>query len=315
MLVPSSTRRSIAATAISLFVFAAGATYTVQPGDTLSGIANKNGTTATALARENNLSNPDRIYVGQQLLIPGAATSAGAASSSTHTVKSGESLSTIAAKYGMTTEELARANGITNTNVIYIGTRLSLSGETIDFTPGSGSAGSHTVASGETLGKIAAAYGTTVDTLVELNSLTNPDLIRVGQVLVVPGGSFICPVPGGTFFNDYGFPRSGGRFHEGIDLFAAGGTEVVAPVSGRVEFKIGSIGGMQFNLYGDDGATYIGSHMDSFGASGYVAAGTAIGTVGDSGNAVGSRPHIHFEIHPDDGPAVNPYPYLEDVCK
>ncbi len=64
----------------------------------------------------------------------------------------------------------------------------------------------------------------------------------------------------------------------------------------------------------NDGATYIGSHMDSFGAAGFVAAGTPIGTVGDSGNAIGSRPHVHFEIHPDDGPAVNPYPYLEDAC-
>jgi LysM repeat protein len=314
MLVPSSTRRNIATGAIALFVFAAGATYTVQPGDTLSDIAVENGTTASALIRENNLSNPDRIHVGQQLVIPGTAGAGGAASSSTHTVSSGESLSMIAAKYSMTVAALAEANGITNTNVIYIGTRLNLSAEPVDFTPGTGSTGTHKVASGETLGKIAATYGTTIGALVELNGITNPDLIRVGELLTVPGGGFICPVPSGSFFNDYGFPRSGGRFHEGIDLFAERDTDVLAPVSGRVEFKIGSIGGMQFNLYGDDGATYIGSHMDSFGAAGYVAAGTPIGTVGDSGNAIGSRPHVHFEIHPDDGPAVNPYPYLEDAC-
>jgi murein DD-endopeptidase MepM/ murein hydrolase activator NlpD len=89
----------------------------------------------------------------------------------------------------------------------------------------------------------------------------------------------------------------------------------MAPVSGRVEFTIGLVGGLQFRLFGDDGATYIGSHMDSFGASGYVAAGTVIGTVGDSGNAKGSRTHLHFEIHPDDGAAVNPYPYLEEACR
>lgn len=309
----TSTRRNIAIGAIALFVFAAGATYTVQPGDTLSGIAIENGTTSLALARENNLSNPDRIYVGQQLLIPEAGgTPTG--TSSTHTVKNGESLSTIAARYGMTVAELAAANGITNTNVIYIGTRLNISSEPVDFTPGSDSAGSHTVASGETLGKIAAAYGTTVQTLVDLNGISNPDLIRVGQILTVPDGGFTCPVKGGSFFNDYGFPRTGGRFHEGTDIFAERGTPIVAPVSGRVEFTIGSIGGMQFRLFGDDGATYIGSHMDSFGESGTVRAGTVIGTIGDSGNAVGSRTHVHFEIHPDDGPAVNPYPYLEAAC-
>ena len=308
----SRTRRSLATVAVALFVIVSGATYTVQPGDTLSEIAVENGTTVRNLVNANNLSNANRIYVGQKLEIPEA--SGGGTGSTVHIVQSGESLSEIAVRYGLTMSALAAANGITNTNVVYIGTRLSISGEAPDFTPGSGSAGSHVVASGETVGKIAAKYGTTISTIVELNGLTNPDLIRVGEVLTVPGGGWLCPVRGGSFFNDYGFPRSGGRFHEGTDLFAARGTSIVAPVSGRVEFTIGSIGGMQFKLYGDDGATYIGSHMDSFGESGSVSAGTVIGTVGDSGNAKGSRPHLHFEIHPDDGDAINPYPFLTDAC-
>ncbi|MDF1595907.1 MAG: M23 family metallopeptidase [Acidimicrobiia bacterium] len=313
MLAPSPTRRTITTLAVALFVIVSGATYTVQPGDTLSEIAAKNGTTIRALVEKNNLPNADRIYVGQKLNLPDA--SAAGASSATHIVQSGESLSTIAAKYGLTVVQLAAANGITNTNVVYIGTKLSLSGPISDFTPGSGSSGAHVVAKGDTLGKIAAAYGTTVSVLAELNGLANPNVIRIGQVLTVPGGGWICPVPGGTYFNDYGFPRTGGRFHEGTDLFATRGTPVLAPVSGRVEFTIGTIGGMQYKLYGDDGATYIGSHMDSFGTAGKVTAGTVIGSVGDSGNAKGSRTHLHFEIHPDDGAAVNPYPYLQDACR
>ena len=313
MFAPLPTRRAVTALAIAAFVIGAGATYTVQPGDTLSEIALEHGTTVGSLVNENNLSNSNRIYVGQRLEIPGSPSPG--TSSVVHIVKTGESLSTIAAKYGLTLSELAAANGITNTNVIYIGTRLSISGDAPDFTPGSGSAGSHVVVAGDTLGTIARTYGTSISTLVELNDIANPNLIRIDEVLVVPGGGWLCPVAGGSFFNDYGFPRSGGRFHEGTDVFATRGTAVVAPVSGRVEFTIGSIGGMQFTLYGDDGATYIGSHMDSFGASGSVAAGTTIGTVGDSGNAKGSRPHVHFEIHPDDGAAINPYPYLADACK
>jgi LysM repeat protein len=306
----SRTRRSFTAIAVALFLIVSGATYTVQPGDTLSEIAVENGTTIRDLVNANNLSSADRIYVGQKLEIPGASGGGG----SVHIVQSGESLSEIAAHYGLTLSALAAANGITNTNVVYIGTRLSISGKAPDFTPGSGSAGSHVVASGETVGKIAASYGTTISAIVELNDLKNPNLIRIGEVLTVPGGGWLCPVRGASFFNDYGFPRSGGRFHEGTDLFAARGTSIVAPVSGRVEFTIGTIGGMQFKLYGDDGATYIGSHMDSFGESGKVSAGTVIGTVGDSGNAKGSRPHVHFEIHPDDGDPINPYPFLAEAC-
>jgi murein DD-endopeptidase MepM/ murein hydrolase activator NlpD len=83
-------------------------------------------------------------------------------------------------------------------------------------------------------------------------------------------------------------------------------------VSGTILFQQGPIGGLQFRLFGDDGTTYIGSHLDTVGGTdGYVAAGSQLGTVGDTGNAIGSRPHLHFEMHPGDGAAVNPYPTLQ----
>ncbi len=81
-------------------------------------------------------------------------------------------------------------------------------------------------------------------------------------------------------------------------------------MSGVVTQKTGTAGGHQFELLGDDGNLYLGSHMDSFGAAGRVSAGTVIGYVGDSGNAIGSDPHLHFQIHPDGGIAANPYPSL-----
>jgi murein DD-endopeptidase MepM/ murein hydrolase activator NlpD len=81
-----------------------------------------------------------------------------------------------------------------------------------------------------------------------------------------------------------------------------------------VSFGTGSIGGRQFRLAGDDGTTYIGSHLDAFGASGRVSAGTVIGYVGNSGNAAGGATHLHFEVRPDDGASMNPYPLLAAAC-
>lgn len=110
--------------------------------------------------------------------------------------------------------------------------------------------------------------------------------------------------------NDWGFPRGGGtRYHEGNDLFVSKGAPVLAPVGGTVEFKTGAIGGLQFRLMGEDGVVYIGTHMDKFGKDGNVKAGDTIGYVGNTGNAVGTRPHLHFGMYYK-GTPVNPYPTL-----
>lgn len=83
---------------------------------------------------------------------------------------------------------------------------------------------------------------------------------------------------------------------------AAYGTPTPAPASGTVELDESSSGGLAWYLHGDDGS-----------AGGYVTAGTVIGYVGDSGNAAGT-PHLHFEVHPGGGEAVNPYPYVAQAC-
>ncbi|RGC24847.1 LysM peptidoglycan-binding domain-containing protein [Hungatella hathewayi] len=99
----------------------ASRTYTVKSGDTLSEIAAKYGTTYQHLADINGISNPNVIYAGQVLKIDGAATAA-----KTYTVKSGDTLSGIAAKYGTTYQHLAQINGIGNPDLIHPGQVLKI---------------------------------------------------------------------------------------------------------------------------------------------------------------------------------------------
>jgi len=126
---------------------------------------------------------------------------------------------------------------------------------------------------------------------------------------------FRCPVDGSrSFTNDWGDPRSGGRRHRGTDIMAAYGAPVVAPVGGTVEGTSSGSGGTTFELTGDDGVTYFGMHLSRLGATDRVASGAVIGYVGTSGNARGGSAHLHFEIHPGGGGAVNPYPTVASYC-
>lgn len=285
--------------------------HTVTAGETLAGIARRYSTTVGALASTNHLANANLIRIGQRLTIPtgGGSSSAGR----THVVRAGESLAGIARSFGVTTSALAAANGILDTNRIYVGTRLFVDAPAA-AAPVGAVTGSYTVRSGDTLASIARRFGSTVSSIASANGIRDPNLVRVGAVLQVPGGSVRCPLPGATYFNDWGFPRSGGRFHEGNDLFAPRGTPVPAPMSGTVAYVTGSLAGLEFKLTGDDGTLFIGSHLDRAGKTGRVSAGDTIGYVGDSGNAKGGRTQLHFEIHPNGGAAVNPYPTVVAAC-
>jgi murein DD-endopeptidase MepM/ murein hydrolase activator NlpD len=126
---------------------------------------------------------------------------------------------------------------------------------------------------------------------------------------------WLCPVQGFIGFADtWGAPRSGGRTHQGVDLIGARGLPLVAVVDGFVQQKVNRLGGNSVWLSGADGNKYYYAHLDSWAAAGSVTAGTVIGTLGDTGNAKFSVPHLHFEIHPGGGAAVNPYPTVRAHC-
>lgn len=128
------------------------------------------------------------------------------------------------------------------------------------------------------------------------------------------GRRMTCPIRGNYAFADtWGAPRSGGRRHEGVDMIAPSGTTLVAAESGTVRFSTNRLGGNAAWITGNSGTKYYYAHLLGFtGGNRSVSQGEQIGTVGQTGNA--GTPHLHLQIHPGGGTAVNPYPYVRAVC-
>lgn len=136
-----------------------------------------------------------------------------------------------------------------------------------------------------------------------------------GGVTIVKGrGPFrTFPLPAWanySYIDSWGAPRPGGRTHQGTDIIAPMGTPVLATFPGRAVVATNTLGGLAAKVYGPRGYTY-NAHFARFGKIGPVKTGDVIGYVGATGNAGG--PHLHFEWHPGNGAAVNPYPYLRAV--
>jgi murein DD-endopeptidase MepM/ murein hydrolase activator NlpD len=131
-------------------------------------------------------------------------------------------------------------------------------------------------------------------------------------------GRYACLVgPAHAFSDTWGAPRSGGRRHMGTDVFAPMGSPAYAVTDGVVtRTSTSSNGGLQVYLRGNDGNEYFYAHMSSYVAHAgqRVSAGQEIARVGDTGNARGGAPHVHFEVHPGGGYPVNPYPYVRRFC-
>lgn len=165
----------------------ANGTHTVQPGETLSGIAARYGTSYQELARINGIANPNVINVGQVLKLSGSAapkpSGPPSAAGGTYTVVAGDTLSGIAQRYGTSWQTLAGLNGISNPNVIYPGQKIKLPGGAA--APGAPAAKTYTVKSGDNLSAIAAKFGTSYQRLQQINGIPNANLIYPGQVIKI----------------------------------------------------------------------------------------------------------------------------------
>lgn len=197
-------------------------THTVRPGESLSRIAQDYNIDLNDLAVANDIVYTWRILAGDTLVIPGRSTQASNVTNTQyHTVGYGEGLASIARRYGISLSEISSLNNITNPNLIYVGQRLIISGNTnppaetiveveipattqnsAPITPGFSvvmppaqtsspaettvSGERHVVRAGESLSGIANRFGVSLLALSQANNIYNPDHITVGQALIIP---------------------------------------------------------------------------------------------------------------------------------
>jgi LysM repeat protein len=205
---------------------ARGATATVAPGETLSHVAARHGVSVGALAAANGIRNPDMVVAGTRLSIPGGGSSGTAgATGGAYRVRAGDTLSSIAARHGVSQSALMSANGIRNPNLVVAGTLLRLPGGSAAAGGGSGAAwgGSVTVRAGDTLSSIAARHGVGQAAMASANGLADPNSIRIGQTLRVPGaasaGSGAAAVGTGEWYPRSSVPAliAGAAARHGVD--------------------------------------------------------------------------------------------------
>lgn len=190
---------TFAATSSALAASGCGASVTVVKGDTLRKIADRCGTTVSALRRANpEIGSGDLIYPGQVLQLPGAilGTDGGYF---IYIVARGDTLKGLATRFSTTMDALLKSNPeITNPNLIYEGQWIKVYAAPTTpppatpppATPPADSTQTYYVKKGDTLRKIAEKFGVTVDALLKLNpGITNPNLIYVGQALKVPAAA------------------------------------------------------------------------------------------------------------------------------
>ena len=199
--------------ALAATVVAAGPTVVVQPGDTLTGIARRHSLSISRLVELNDLTDPNRIFVGQRLRVAagGSGTSPRAQTSArrtVHVVTSGSTLWGIAAHYRVSVASIAAANHLANPSLIFAGQRLAIPGapahpRSRPHADAGGGASAprraasvvHVVSAGSTLWGIAAHYSVSVGSIAAANHLADPSRIFPGQRLRIPGASAPANTP------------------------------------------------------------------------------------------------------------------------
>ena len=283
--------------------------YTVVRGDGWYLIASKNKVLVSALLSANGATLTTPLYPGRVLCLPASASAPGSPNASVppttaapantapkpaqcdgtgYTVVRGDGWYLIAYRAKIKVADLLAANGATLTTMLHPGRVLCL--------PGVGDSASN-------------GPGSTTTT-------TPP---KAGPNSIVQ-----FPVQGLCWYTDtFGAPRAGGRRHEGVDIIAKAGLNVYAAVDGTLTKQYidapGLLAGNGWRLTAPDGTYYFYGHFSGFApglkVGSKVKAGQIIGYLGMTRSA--ATPHLHFEVHPGGGAAVNPTPIVKavDGCK
>ena len=139
---------------------------------------------------------------------------------------------------------------------------------------------------------------------------------EVPEIALPDGQGYVFPVYGeASFVDDYGAPRAVTGWHHGNDVFAPTGTPLLAVADGTLSrVGINNLGGNRLWLTDEAGNEFYYAHLSAYAPAAVsgarVRAGQVIGFVGNTGQAITTPPHLHFEVHPQGGDSVNPYPYL-----
>lgn len=310
---------------------AGAATYTVAAGDSWFAVALASGTTTSALLAANGAASSAVLYPGDVLCLPNGvsppAPGAPGGCPTTRVVVRGDSWFAISRAVGVSLNGLLQANNAEATTVIRPDQKVCLpAGAAAAATTAAPSARScvseRAVRAGESWYVISRSTGVPIDALVAANDATRSSPIHPGQKLCLPEVGFgrdlpsvvldAAPVRGSCrFANSWQATRGGGRLHAGVDLISPAGTPVVAAANGTLsrQWTGAANSGNAWRLTTSSGTYFFYAHLASFAdglsVGSNVRAGDVIGYVGSTGNAV--SPHLHFEIHPNGGGAVNPY--------
>ena len=193
--------RSIVAAALTLSALmplqAGAASITVKSGDTISGLADRYGVSVERLMRANGIRNSNHVEVGQTLRLPSGARGVVSAGQGRHTVKGGDTLGGIAARYRISSRDLIAINSLQSADHVELGQTLKLPTTAVLPKPkpvakakptpikANPSATSHTVARGQTLTQIARAYEVPVASLIDLNTINDPNKVTIGTKLML----------------------------------------------------------------------------------------------------------------------------------
>ncbi|HZJ83141.1 MAG TPA: LysM peptidoglycan-binding domain-containing protein [Clostridia bacterium] len=153
--------------------------YIVQPGDTLYSIARKHNTTVDAIVAANPGINPNLIFPGQIVMIP---SSTNPPQGTEYVVQPGDTLYGIAARHNVDLQELIHVNGIQPPYIIHPGQKIIIPG--VPTPPGENQV--YVVKPGDTLYSIAKKFNVSLEEMIRINNLSNPDQISPGQKLLIP---------------------------------------------------------------------------------------------------------------------------------